>query len=187
MHHFDPPPPPPKRTGATRILCLCVAVLLAPSALVWLVRAMGYAFKCAPGPALCHGVTLGGGLRDALNLAWVIGANPDIAIAIAFAAAVTALAARRPLSAGLSLLVLPIAAILLPTAAVWASTYDGCQVNDAGVGDCTLWGAQMGMAFHQAALSQGLIYDFAPYTIALALMALAIGLLFFRPEKYGRR
>src|ERR1700679_1012932 len=187
MHHFDPPPPPPKRSGATGFLCACVAVLLAPSALVWLVRGIGFALSCAPGPGACHGMALGGGLRDALDLAWLLGANPLAAIFIALAAAITALAARRPLSAGLSLLVLPIAALLLPTAAVWMSTYPGCQVNDAGVGDCTLWGAQMGMAFHQAARTTGLIYDIAPYTFALALMVGAIGFLFFRPEEYGRK
>jgi len=186
MHHFDPPPPPPKRTNAKTLCGACVAVLLAPSLLVWFVRGVGFALRCAPGPAACHGLSLGGGLRDALDLAWLIGANPLAAVAIAFVAAMTALAARRPLTAGLSLLVLPIAAMVLPTLAVWVSEFDGCQVNEAGVGDCTLWGAQMGMAFHQAARAPDMIYDIAPYSFALALMVGLIGFLFFRPEENGR-
>lgn len=182
MHHFDPPPPPPKRTGAIYLLCVAATILLAPSLLVWFVRGVGMAMQCAPGPDLCRGQPLGGGLRDALDLAWIVGANPLVAVGIAFVGGVAALTARRPLSAGLSLLLLPLAALLLPTLAVWSSLYNGCQVNEAGVGDCTLWGAQMGMAFHQAARVPGMIYDLAPYSFALALMVGAIGLLFFRPE-----
>jgi hypothetical protein len=182
MHHFDPPPPPPKRTNVTTLWSVCAALLLAPSLLVWFVRGVGYGLRCAPGPGLCHGFTLGGGLRDALDLAWLLGANPLAAVAIAFIAALLALAARRPLTAGLSLLVLPIAALVLPTLAVWVSEYDGCQVNEAGVGDCTLWGAQMGMAFHQAARTPDMVYAIAPYSFALALMVGTIGFLFFRPE-----
>jgi hypothetical protein len=183
MHHFEPAPPPPKRSGPVSVLCASAAVLLAPSLLVWFVRAVGLALRCAPGPGTCHGLALGGGLRDALDLAWVIGANPLIAIAIALAAAIAALIAHRPLSAGLSLLLMPIAAAILPTLAVWSSMYEGCQINEAGVGDCTLWGAQMGMAFHEAARVPDMVYDIAPYSFALALMIGAIGFLFFRPEE----
>jgi hypothetical protein len=183
MNHFDPPPPPPKRTGAIYILCTAATILLAPSVLVWFVRLVAMGMQCAPGPDLCRGQMLGGGLRDALDLAWIVGANPMIAISIAFVGGVAALSAHRPLSAGLSLLTLPIAALVLPTVAVWTSMYSGCQVNEAGVGDCTLWGAPMGMAFHQAARIPDMIYDIAPYTFALALMVGAIGFLFFRPEE----
>src|ERR1700743_1012444 len=118
MHHFDPPPPPPKRTGAIYLLCIAATVLLAPSVLVWFVRVVGMAMQCAPGPDLCRGQTLGGGLRDALDLAWILGSNPLITVMIAFVGAVAALIARRPLSAGLSALFLPLAAMLLPTLAV---------------------------------------------------------------------
>jgi hypothetical protein len=185
MHHFEPPPPPPKRTGAVCILAAAAVVLLAPSMLVWFVRLTAFAMQCAPGPDMCRGQTLGGGLRDALDLAWVIGASPTIAVTIACVGAVAALIAHRPLSAGLTLLVLPIAALILPTFAVWTSLYRGCSPNEAGVGDCALWGAQMGMAFHQAARVPDMIYDIAPYSFALALMMGAIGFLFFRPEEIG--
>ncbi len=183
MHHFDPAPPPPPRKGAIGVLIACAVLLLAPSFLVWFVRLIALAMQCAPGPGLCRGQALGGGLRDALDLAWIAGANPLIALTIAFGGSVAAMIARRPLAAGLSLLLLPIAAVILPTVAVGLSTYDGCQVNEAGVGDCTLWGAQMGMAFHTAARVPGMIYDIAPYSFALALMIGAIAFLFFRPEE----
>ncbi|HEX3673835.1 MAG TPA: hypothetical protein VHU87_06140 [Rhizomicrobium sp.] len=181
MHPFEPAPPPPPRNGAIGVLVACALVLLAPSALVWFVRLTALGMQCAPGPALCRGQALGGGLRDALDLAWIVGANPMVAVGIAFIGGIAGLIAHRPLSAGLSLLVLPLAAFVLPTFAVWASRFDGCQINEAGVGDCTLWGAQMGMAFHQAARVPDMIYDIAPYSFALALMVGAIGLLFFRP------
>ncbi|HTQ15339.1 MAG TPA: hypothetical protein VMH86_15820 [Rhizomicrobium sp.] len=187
MHHFDPPPPPPKRTGAIYILCACAAILLAPSFLAWFVRIAALGMQCAPGPDLCRGQSLGGGFRDALDLAWIVGSNPLVAVSIAFVGGVAALIARRPLSAGLSMLILPLAALLLPTVAVWSALYRDCRPNEAGVGDCTLWGAQMGMAFHEAARVPGMIYDIAPYSFALALMVGAIGFLFFRPEDVPAR
>ncbi|HEY1633109.1 MAG TPA: hypothetical protein VGF56_17470 [Rhizomicrobium sp.] len=185
MHHFEPPPPPPRHTGAIYLLCAAATILLAPSALVWFVRLTAMAAQCAPGPDPCRGQSFGGGLRDALDLAWIIGASPLIAIGIAFVGSVAAMIARRPLSAGLSLLILPIAAVILPTLAVWSSMYEGCQANEAGVGDCTLWGAHMGMAFHTAARVPGMVYDIAPYSFALALMVGAIAFLFFRPEEHA--
>ncbi|HEY2069004.1 MAG TPA: hypothetical protein VGG48_05575 [Rhizomicrobium sp.] len=183
MHHFEPPPPIPKRHGAIFILCAAATVLLAPSALVWFVRLTALAMQCGPGPDACRGQMLGGGLRDALDLAWIVGDSPVVAVTIAAIGAVAALIAHRPLSAGLSLLILPLAALILPTVAVWTSLYHGCNPNEAGVGDCTLWGAQMGMAFHEAARVPNMIYDIAPYSFALALMMGAIGFLFFRPEE----
>ena len=134
---------------------------------------------CA-GPGLCHGIALGGGLRDTLHLAWFAGTDTTITLAIAFAAAIAALIARRPLLAGLSLLILPIIGLVLPVLAVFFSSYDGCEVNEAGVGSCVLWGAHMGTAFHTAAVAPWLIYAIVPYSFALALMVGVIGFLFFR-------
>ncbi len=65
----------------------------------------------------------------------------------------------------MSALLLPIAALVLPTLAVFASTYSGCAANEGGVGDCTLWGAEMGMAFHTAATAPWLLYDIVPYSL----------------------
>jgi hypothetical protein len=180
MHHFDPPPPPPKRHGAIGVWLACTALLLAPSLLVWIVRGVAMAAQCVPGPDLCRGMTLGGGLRDTLDLSWILGSDMLLLVLISLVAAVAALCARRPLLAGLSLLLLPIAAVLLPIFAVSFSRFDGCQVNESGVGDCVLWGAHMGMSMHQAAIANGALLDMAPYSIALALMVGAIGFLFFR-------
>lgn len=177
--------PPPRHSLALCAWGLCAAVLLGPSVLVWFVRGTAFAMGCMPGPDLCRGMTLGGGLRDTLDLAWLISLNGLFALAIAFAAAVIALILRRPLLAALSPLVLPLAALAFPTLAVFASTYSGCQVNEDGIGDCTLWGAHMGMTFHHAAQASQTIYDVVPYCFALALMVGFIGFLFFRPLPDG--
>lgn len=181
MEHDDDTPPTPI-SYALCVWGLCAALLFGPSLLVWIVRGTALAAGCGPGPALCRGMELGGGLRDTLALSWVIGANTFLGIVIALAAAVAALWCRRPLMAALSLLVLPIAAVALPTLAVLVSTYSGCQVNEDGIGDCTLWGANMGMSFHQAAVASTSLYDTVPYSFALSLMVGAIGFVFFRPR-----
>lgn len=173
---------PPKQSLALCAWFLCAALLIGPALLVWFVRATALALGCAPGPDVCRGMALGGGLRDALDLAWLISLNGLLSLAIALAAAVIALAMRRPLLAALSPLVLPLAALVLPAFAVFASTYSGCDVNEDGIGDCPLWGAHMGMTFHHAAQASQTLYDIVPYCFALALMVGFIGFLFFRPK-----
>lgn len=163
-----------------RVWLLCAAILLGPSILVWAIRGIALAFSCMPGMGTCHGFSLGGALRLALNAAWFVGDNTFVALMIGFAASIAALFARRPLLAGLSVLLLPLGALMLPKYAVAMSTYNGCPVNDAGVGDCLLWGSHMGMSFHRAALVPGLIYDVFPYSFALAMMVGVIGFIFCR-------
>ena len=180
MDRFFAPPPPPRRTGALRVWAIATALMTLPSLLVWIVRGAAYGLQCQPGPATCGGLPLGLALRETLNAAWFIGADTVLGVAIAFVAALAALWGRKPLLAALSMLLLPIAAVLLPTFAVFASLYPGCDANEAGVGSCALWGDAMGMSFHHAASAQWMIYGFAPYTFAMALMIGVIGLLFFR-------
>jgi len=183
MHYFDGPPAPPRRTIARRICALAIILLALPSLAVWGVRGMAFAFHCSPGPGICGGFpAIGAVFKHALEGAWFLGGNPLLCIAIAFIASVAGLAARHPLTAALNMLLLPIAAVLLPTLAVYASRYPGCDPNEQGIGNCTLWGTRMGMNFHYAALAPSLIYNFVPYSVALALMILAMGLLFFRPR-----
>jgi hypothetical protein len=165
-----------------KIWAACVGFLLGPSILVWIVRAVAMAARCAPGPQLCHGIALGGGLRDSLNLAWTIGGNSTFLITIALVATIAGLMARRPLLAAITLLLLPLAVLMLPMAAVYSAKYTGCYVNESGIGDCALWGAQMGMSFHAAADVSWQIYGFAPYSFALALMLGLLGWFFVRPR-----
>lgn len=157
-------------------------MLVGPSVLVWIVRLWALFAGCTPGPGVCRGMMLGGGLRDALALSWFLGSNSFLALVIGLAAAVAALSVRRPLMAAMGLLLLPIAAVALPTLAVIVSTYAGCQVNEDGIGDCLLWGARMGMSFHEAAAASSALYDTVPYSFALALMVGVIGFVFFRPK-----
>lgn len=182
MQSFDDAPAAPRMPYALCLWGLCAALLVGPSVLVWVVRLSALAAGCGPGPRACHGMILGGGLRDTLALSWLLGSNCFLALIFALAAAVAALSVRRPLLAAMGLLLMPIAAVALPTLAVFVSTYDGCEVNEDGIGDCLLWGAKMGMSFHEAAAASSALYDTVPYSFALALMVGAIGFVFFRPK-----
>jgi hypothetical protein len=170
-----------KHTALT-ICGVCVALLLGPSLLVWSVLAVGYTAHCPPGPGLCHGMTLGGGLRDTLTLAWGISTDPLLLIAISIAATLAGFFARRPLLGTMSLLLLPILALVLPTLAVYNAKYVDCPVSSDGIGSCTLWGAQMGMSFHTAASVPDIIYGITPYSFSLTLMLGLLGWFFARPR-----
>ena len=177
------------KTGANRHTALtvwgvCVALLLGPSLLVWIVRGAAYAVQCQPGPELCHGMTLGGGLRDTLMLAWGISTNTIFLIAVSIVATLAAFAARRPLLGTLSLLLLPILALVLPMLAVFTSRYDDCAVNNDGIGNCALWGANMGMSFHTAAGVPDIIYGLMPFSFSLTLMLGLLGWFFTRPREH---
>lgn len=179
-HDEDEPPARSAHHYALGVWLTCATILVVPSLLVWFVRLWALAAGCAPGPELCHGATFGGGLRDTLNLAWFVGSNTFITFMISFIAAVASLICRKPLQAALTMLLFPILALLLPTLAVQSALYADCKPNEAGVGDCTLWGSQMGMSFHSAAMTTGPLYDLVPFNFALALMVGVIGFIFFR-------
>ena len=51
--------PREKQSSTLIVWGLCIAVLLGPALLVWIVRGIGFAARCAPGPDLCHGIALG--------------------------------------------------------------------------------------------------------------------------------
>jgi hypothetical protein len=171
-----------KPPTALIIWALAIAVLLGPSLLVWIVRAVGFAAHCAPGPQLCRGMTLGGGLRDALSLAWWVGADAPLVILLSTVAAVACFAAHRPVSGAMSLLLLPLLPSLLPMFAVYVSRFDDCDISPDGIGNCVLWGARMGRSFHTAATVPDMIYGFVPYSFALALMLSLLGWFLARPR-----
>lgn len=174
-----------QRHATRNIWAACIAILLGPAAMAWIVRLVALGAQCAPGADLCRGMMLGGGLRDALALTWSINSNTLVLLAIAFVATVACLIGRRPLTAALTFLLLPLAALIVPMAVVFVSMYPGCTVSESGIGSCTLWGAEMGMSFHAAASVQWQIYGFVPYSFAIALMLGVIGLFLMRPRAMG--
>ncbi len=182
MHVFEPPPSPPKRRTAITIWAAVVLATIGPALLALVVRAVAFAYRCTPSPQPCHGLALGGGLHDTLNLAWAVGFDTLLIVLAGIVAAVAALSARKPLLGGLSAFALPLAALGLPTFAVYVSTYDGCAVNEAGVGSCLLWGSKMGMSFHNAAMAPWLLYEIMPYSFAAAVMLGLIGWAFCREK-----
>ena len=164
------------------VFILCLTVLLGPSLLVWTIRGVGFAAQCAPGHDLCRGMTLGGGLRDALSLAWGVGTDILLVLVLTTLAAIACFAGRRTLSGVLCLILLPVMPSLLPMLAVFVSKFDGCEINADGIGDCVLWGARMGKSFHVAATVPDMIYGFVPYSFALALMMGLLGWFLARPK-----
>ncbi len=180
MHAFEASSPPPKRRTAITIWAVVVLATIGPALLAWVVRTVAFAYRCAPSTQPCHGIPLGAGLRDTLDLAWAVGFNTLPIVLAGIVAAIAALCAKRPLLGGMSAFALPLAALGLPTLAVYVSTYDGCAVNEAGVGSCLLWGAPMGMSFHNAAMAPWLLYEIMPYSVAAAVMLGLIGWAFCR-------
>ncbi len=161
---------------------LCVAVLMGPAVLVWAVRLTALAAQCTPGPELCHGLPLGAGLRDALNLAWAVSTNTWILIGLSIIATLSAFRAHRPMLGTLTLLLLPVLSLVVPMLAVLLSRYDDCPVSTDGIGSCQLWGASMGMSFHTAAQARDIVYGVVPYTFALTVMLGLLGFFFCRPK-----
>jgi hypothetical protein len=162
---------------------VCIAVLLGPALLVWIVRAVAFAAQCEPGPGPCHGMPLGAGLRDALSLSWAVSTSTTILVGVSILATLFAFRAHRPLLGTLSLLLLPIVSPVLPMIAVLISRYEDCPVSTDGIGSCQLWGASMGMSFHTAAIARDFVYGVVPYTFALAVMLGLLGFFFARPRQ----
>lgn len=161
---------------------ICATVLLAPPFFVWIVRGVAFAAQCAPGPGACHGMTLGGGLRDAFELSWMLSDNINVVIAITLLATLAGLVAKRPLLAASGLLLLPLATLILPMMAMHLSQYGRCKVEMDIFQNCTLWGAQMGDSFHNAAGVPDIVMGFAPYSFALAIMIGVLGWFLTRPR-----
>jgi len=173
----------PRRFNPSLALFIAInAALIVPSLAAWILRAIAFAEGCTPGPKLCHGMPLGLFLRDALAVAWAIPADTLLLVTVAVAATIAGLFAKRPLTSAACLLIMPVASLVLPMVAVVSARYDGCTVDESGVGDCMLWGTNMGMSFHTAAQVPQLIFDFFPYTAALALMLGLLGWFFAQPR-----
>jgi len=161
---------------------LCVTALLGPALLVWAVRLAALFSGCTPGPDICHGIPFGAGLRDALALNWVITTSSLLLIGLSLAAMLFAFRICRPLLGTLTMLVMPILAPILPILAVLASRYPDCAVSNDAIGSCQLWGAAMGMSFHNAAIARDVVYAIVPYSFALAAMLGVLGFCFARPK-----
>ena len=167
------------------IYAICIAVLLGPALIAWALRGAALAMKCAPGPDACNGLPLGVALRDVVSVTWTINGNILLMFGITVVATLASFFARRPLRAALTLLLLPLAALIAPMALVYTAMYQGCTVSESGIGSCPLWGTEMGMSFHAAASVQWQVYGFVPYTFALALMMGIIGLFLMRTRPLG--
>jgi hypothetical protein len=172
-------PHPGARAVALGIWAFVLAILLAPAIVAWAIRAAAFAFSCAPSAVSClrapYAALMGATFKGLLDLAWMVGAMPPLTLGLASFAALAAVFAVRPVLAALTMLLAPLAALLLPIALVGQTTYTGCPVNEAGAGDCVLWGQNMGATFHMAATAPELISGYMPFAVAGGLVAGLLG------------
>lgn len=174
---------PRKKRIAPVIWGVAVTILLGPALLVWLVRATALVCGCAPGEEACHGMTLGAGLRDALDLAWTISTDALVLISLSIIATLAAFCERKPVTGTLSLVLLPLLSLTLPALAVASATHPDCRISPDGIGHCTLWGADMGRSFDTAATATDVIISLMPTCAALAVMMGLIGWFFAHPKR----
>jgi len=171
-------------TGVPRMIwALALLILVVPGLNVFAVLAAAYVAGCAPGAETCGVFAPGMLFKAALDMAWFVGATIPLTIGLTILAGLGAVLGGHPLKAALSVLLLPLVALLLPVAAVWATAYgDSCMVNEGGVGDCVLWGEPMGASFHMAAVAPWLAFWYAPYAAGGAAIAGLAG-WFVRPAQ----
>src|SRR5262249_2275808 len=150
-----------------------VLVLIVPVAAAWAIRG-GFAIAgCTPTASACladpANNIMSQAFKTMLDIAWMIGANDMVALSLTTLAAIAAIIGLRPVWAALTVLIAPHATLLLPVWLVMKTTYSGCAVSEAHIGDCVLWGQHMGDSFHNAAIAPALIYTYTPFAVAGAL------------------
>lgn len=167
------------RAIATRVWLFALALMLAPAIIGWIVRGVTMASGCVPAAQSClrepYAPLLGSAFKGLLDFAWIIGASSPVTLGLACFAALAAVFAARPVAAALTMLFGPLLALLMPIALVGQTAYRGCAVNENGLGDCVLWGKNMGATFHMAATAQELIAGYMPFAVAGALVAGLLG------------
>jgi hypothetical protein len=163
------------RSLATHVWAYTLAAMLVPVLAAFALRGIAYAMHCEPAAASCFAppfaTMMGAALKGLLEFAWFTGATLPITMCLTVIAGVAAIAAGRPLAASGSVLMAPLAALLLPVALVGMTTYEGCAIDRNGIGECVLWGQSMGVAFHKAAIAPELLYSYTPLCVSGAVMA----------------
>jgi hypothetical protein len=179
--HFEPPQPRGNgvATVARHVWLFVVAALTLPVTAAWIVRGIFAVAGCEPAAAACMSdpanAILAAAFKATLDIAWLMGSMPELTLGLTTLATVAAIIGLRPIHAAVTVLVVPLAALLLPVWLVGSTAYPGCAVNEAQVGDCILWGAHMGDTFHNAAIAPSLIYTYTPFAVAGALVAGLLG------------
>jgi hypothetical protein len=80
----------------------------------------------------------------------------------------------RFLGGGLVVAIALIAVIVAPVILVMAIAPEACQINEGGVGDCSLYGVAQGMSTHSAAVAPWLLFFAVPAAIAYAVVYLVV-------------
>jgi hypothetical protein len=180
--HFQAPEPKlgnGMATFARHVWLFIVCALTLPVLFAWLVRGAFAVAGCDPSATACFAdpanAIAGSALKATLDIAWMVGATDIVTLGLTTLAAMAAIIGLRPVHAALTVLIVPLAALLMPVWLVGQTAYAGCAVSEGRVGDCVLWGTHMGDTFHQAAIAPALIYTYTPFAVAGALVAGLLG------------
>jgi hypothetical protein len=184
--HFEAPEPKlgnGMATFARHVWLFIVLALTVPVLAAWIIRGAFAVLGCEPAAAACledpANAIMGSALKATLDIAWLMGTTDIVTLGLTTLAAMAAIIGLRPIHAGLTVLIVPLAALLLPVWLVSQTAYSGCAVSEGRVGDCVLWGTHMSDTFHAAATAPALIYTYTPFAVAGALVAGLLGLIVY--------
>lgn len=144
------------------------------------------------GVCVVAGVNLGEALKAALDAAWTW---PLVAggLLMLVLAGIATLAAHRAFSSfvgrfvagGVVVAIALIGLVIVPVILVTVIAPQSCQINEAAVGDCSLYGVAQGMSTHSAAVAPWLLFFVAP--AALAYLVVYLVILSILAVRDGRR
>lgn len=176
-----------------RLLLGALLAVLAPGMAALGTQGVARAAGCRPGGSeRCapFGIDLGDALRVTLDLAWgFVSTAPLIllAIGVGLIAVRFGFSARwhRLLLGSALVLFMPLAALAFPLAAVVAGGHAGCVINEGGLGECVIYGVEMGFAYHAAAIAPWLVFLYLPAGILAGLVFVGFEMLAGRHRVEG--
>lgn len=189
---FPSEPGTPAHRRAMWLLLAAVLVLpVAPALVGVLARLAAGLSGCDPAAAGCAGEGLA--LKAALAVQWnVVGFLAPLGLVLLLLLAAYAIhnALDRPVPRVVVFAcvaaVMALAPVALPATLVFATAYEGCDVNAGGVGDCVAYGVSMGEAFHAAAVMHWFLFALVP-TALLGVLGYAATVFVSALANRGRR
>lgn len=170
------------------LVILCVLAMIGPALAALVVIGWGRAEGCAFDSAPCGALDLGGAFAFFLEWAWRRVLDPLILAAYATGASIGAAygwptRSRAMLWSLASACWGPIAALVLPYFAVFASKPVGCAIIEGSTTDCILWGQMMGRAYDDAAIAYWLSVFIIPIGIGGLIGTFILASIRHRPAR----
>jgi hypothetical protein len=133
---------------------VAIVALVTPVAALWLLKLVAAVAGCHPGPAPCAALPLGRWFKATLDIAMDMSLGGSLPLALLMVAAgITAGHVWRAV-AGIAA---PLVVLLLTVIGALSTTFEGCNVSEAGASGCTLWGADVNHSFGLAGVAPWLL------------------------------